>query len=106
MFYLSHKASLPTGINPATFINIALLDSIPKHVMEIRKPYEPLDDLENSKSVATFYSISSHPGLTGIKIGSNLIERSVERLRQTHPSSFFFFFFPERFNHFGFLIRY
>jgi len=86
MFALMHTGSLPDGVNPASFINIALLDSIPKQINDIRRPAEPKDDNESSKTVATFYSISSHPGLTGIKVGSQLISRSVERLQRTHPS--------------------
>lgn len=88
MFALMHNASLPDGVNPASFINIALLDSIPQNINEIRKPAEPKDDNESSRTAAIFYSVSSHPGLTGIKVGSHLIFRSVERLQRSHPSKF------------------
>ena len=71
---------------PLIFIEVALMNGIPKKISEVLKDKRDILDVENA-SVAVFYSISNcQKGLTGISFGNFLIKQVANDLKLDFPN--------------------
>jgi malonyl-CoA decarboxylase len=71
---------------PLIFVEVALLDSIPRSIGQVIGGDDDAAPLANAR-IAAFYSIRNcEPGLRGVSLGSFLIKQVAEQLRGELPS--------------------